>query len=478
MRFVFIALALVSLLVGCADRISREVVCDDGIDDDGNGITDCLDPACSGHPSCGSSPNACSERVAHDVSCGQLLLSSTRGAMAGLPAYGCAEERLLEGPELVYRFVTPVIGQYRASVTAGELAVLTDGPTGCDPAECLSQGAEVVFPSAPGNVIFLVVDGTEAVDFQLAITCPDAISGETLCADGLDNDVDGANDCEDPDCVRAPECSGPTECSAAEQLTCGVPVSGVGHTQSSLAFYQCDADAEPMPYPETVVAFEAPSAGTYRFRLAGDGSAIHELVLMPSACRNTSCDSVGPESQWTMNAGETVFLAIEGPSDVGWTLIADCPIAQEPGACEATAELSCGETIQVMASGSGPISYSCDGAEEQLGPEAIAVFRAVEAVSVGFSASVVEGPPASQSLHAAWPLLVLGGAGDACMPTQCLDFDEAARVDLAAGEAVWLVADGDIGEEVVSATMHADCSDGGPGQCPALEPASCGATVS
>jgi len=457
------------------------LVCDDNFDDDRNGLVDCQDPNCASFPSCGQSSNACDEVIISDISCGQTISDTTAAGASRMHWYGCREDTPFLGPEVVYRFVPPVSGIYHVSTTHGEVIALTDGPRGCDPAECLAMGAQTSFLAGPTAVTYLVVDGVSAGDFALTVTCPAGIVGETLCDDGKDNDGDQTADCDDPDCATAPACGGAVACVTEQTFGCGTPAAGVHDGTDDIRFYQCDEDLEPMPYSETVLRFDAPHAGNYRFWLNGDGGAKHELVLLgetdDKTCSPTRCDTIGPELLWVMGQGESVYIAVEGPPGESWSVTADCPAPPDPSveSCDPGGTLQCEAPLILTPQQGGPSAYSCDSTGDYSGPQAVAQFTASTFTDLALSVSAVEGPPADRS-ESPWSHVLLKDQGAGCATDTCIDDGKETRVTLQPGETVYVVADSGAGDEVTEVTFNAECSDPFD-SCLADESISCGGAV-
>jgi hypothetical protein len=175
-------------------------ICNDGLDNDGNSLTDCADPACAGQrcrpdPStftCDSN-NACTCNGVADpppeTNCGNHSDDDCDGLI------DCADPDC-EGKDCD-PLADPDAGVASRCLCQGLSAHEldcgnhhdddSDGKTDCDDPDC---------------------DGKECNDIQKGCTCA-MVAGdgglvrgktETNCADGIDNDGDGLRDCLDPDC--------------------------------------------------------------------------------------------------------------------------------------------------------------------------------------------------------------------------------------------------------------------------------------
>ena len=118
-------------------------------------------------------------------------------------------------PDLSFRWVAPMSARYRFAATSEEfepVVGLRVGDCGSREADCASTGAgpsaSVSRELSAGTPVIVVVDGRGAAGgrFVLGIELT-AVSEAGLCGDAVDNDRDGATDCDDPDCAEAVECA-------------------------------------------------------------------------------------------------------------------------------------------------------------------------------------------------------------------------------------------------------------------------------
>jgi hypothetical protein len=151
-------------------------ICDDGIDNNGNGFVDCDDWDCSNDPAC------------HESNCGD-----------GVDNDG-------------------------------------DGDTDCDDSDCLGT---VECPAPTENNDADCDDGIDN-DGDNLVDCEDpschghpdvTVCTETNCSDGVDNDLDGHTDCDDFDCLEAGACdSNPSVEAGVAACSDGVDNDGNGFT--------------------------------------------------------------------------------------------------------------------------------------------------------------------------------------------------------------------------------------------------------
>jgi len=103
-----------------------------------------------------------------------------------------------------------------------------DGATDCDDSDC--EHVLPCYEAACGDTVDNDADGTtDCADPDCGATEPCI---ETSCADSIDNDNDGATDCADSQCAAAASCL-PAACASVAALTCGqtkdVSISSTNH---------------------------------------------------------------------------------------------------------------------------------------------------------------------------------------------------------------------------------------------------------
>jgi hypothetical protein len=141
----------------CDGGVCRESNCEDGIDNDNNGLTDCADPNCPGR--------ACAAADA-GVNCGTAWTPIDAGCVVD---GGCA---------------TADGGTDAGAPDAGA----ADGGGGDGGTDA---GVDAGF--CPGGL----ADAGVCPGFISSLAC---VPRETICNDGIDNDGDGLTDCADSDC--------------------------------------------------------------------------------------------------------------------------------------------------------------------------------------------------------------------------------------------------------------------------------------
>ncbi len=206
-------------------------ICDGGIDEDLDGLTDYFDPDCWGDALCPEQngdtcqgPLALLEGpvVLNALPVGVRVTGSTLG-MADDFTYECGGDVY---PDVVYSFVLGTPAVVTAALTPADAlsrATLTLVKQFCvdgDVLDCEFGPVPEVGGGLMPGAYFLVVNqahGAYTLDVQFVL--PDG--AEAACDDSLDNDLDGLADCDDPDCYVDEFCVGKT-CETALPLTDGV----------------------------------------------------------------------------------------------------------------------------------------------------------------------------------------------------------------------------------------------------------------
>jgi len=204
--------AIILLFFACSFLYAQEstaLLCADGIDNDNNGFTDCEDPSClnlllppdlNGCEVCGDGASFGDIVIAYNSGC-PISDDDTSGALGINDFVTGTDDRpayvfLGDGGYIRIGFTDNLLSNsgntdhdlWVFEVAFGELKFnevkLTDvkGDNDiCDPTN-IGPGADI-----------------DAICALTSIDIPEATN--TLCKDGIDNDMDGFIDCEDPDCL-------------------------------------------------------------------------------------------------------------------------------------------------------------------------------------------------------------------------------------------------------------------------------------
>ena len=178
------------------DPACRETICDDGIDNNGNGWTDCEDFDCQSSGDCReNTPALCSDNIDNDgdgdTDCVDWSCKHNPDVLA---AGTCSEES----------------GNAQCSDTNDNDG---DSFVDCDDWSCEFDPSVTVCATALENTAAVCNDNidndgdnyTDCSDFscQYAGVCPNVESTDAECGDGIDNDGDQHTDCDDWSCQRS-----------------------------------------------------------------------------------------------------------------------------------------------------------------------------------------------------------------------------------------------------------------------------------
>jgi hypothetical protein len=180
--------------------------CTNGRDDDRDGLADCADPDCRMEPTC--APSCVTTDLASAMG-----FSVARGTTVGTGDDLMGSCGSSTGPDLAFTWTAPISATYVFdtidSVYDTVLYVRDVSCTGrelaCDDDAAGMLQSRVMLDLRAGQVVVIVVDGFGGAEgeFELDISA----SSETgLCANGADDDLDGASDCADMDCAGRPPC--------------------------------------------------------------------------------------------------------------------------------------------------------------------------------------------------------------------------------------------------------------------------------
>ena len=172
----------------CAYRIATfgaceppETICDDGLDQDGDGATDCADDNCSADPVC--------QCTLVGADCNPLLPPCCGGSRCDGPTQRCVPAT--------------------ETGCGNEIDDDLDDKIDCVDEDCAANPTCQCIPS--GSDCRPDMDCCSGRCWGPTQTC--APHSEINCNDAADDDFDGKTDCADEDCADSPSCQAPT-CSA------------------------------------------------------------------------------------------------------------------------------------------------------------------------------------------------------------------------------------------------------------------------
>jgi hypothetical protein len=277
-------------------------LCNDRIDNDGDGLIDCADPDCSGVAGCAAT--AC----VPDVDLGMIgpgtMVSQVVDVTAGRDIYKTKCGRG-NGKEQVLRFTatTPMGLFISCSETGSQVLQLTQqigvldtcdaNPFNCADPSLLTFGCNFVMQGLqPGNWN-LIVEGFElgsegTVNLTLGGVSP---TNSEICDNHIDDDGDGAIDCADRKCVTSPLCA-QFRCQSDHSLgllplngtatTVPVTTTGAGDNQQVMC-------ASGMGGQDQVIDLQLPGTADLRLQWAQLGN--HDFELFTDEGILFACDS-------------------------------------------------------------------------------------------------------------------------------------------------------------------------------------------
>ncbi len=200
---------------------SKVEICDNGVDDDGNGLTDCADLACKNDPSC------VTEECNPDINLGTLVVggpshhanfdthSSSNRNHPTCAGTSTGDDEVVE---VTLAQTAGILVQWTQTGDHVITVFKMPGPgQACDAIQqsCYypggASGGQVAFsPRSPGSYLLIfkaVRAGSEGViDINVSAF---QNQGTEICNNGIDDDGDGLVDCNDPDCFGVGSCRPP-----------------------------------------------------------------------------------------------------------------------------------------------------------------------------------------------------------------------------------------------------------------------------
>lgn len=289
------------------------------------GTLHCDEPGCDAGQVCGA---------VNTGQCGTCAVEEDLGSAlpvhrSGDPKHYGMDTVLREYVLTTFTWTAPRRGPYVISnAGSGSKTWLRVRAGGCNGAEVPGPTKELpdrYFLEAGQTVhVSLFGDGywrnAEHVFFQLHIAewTPDGEQGR--CGDRLDNDGDGAMDCQEAECASTPECRQGSACADVD-LGAELPVThGTDGFRRERGYDLFETACGPLQSDERVFRWTAPRAGAYVFQIPTSAGALS----LWDGCggQRLACDVKyrpdGPVSRMepvlvrTMARGESVLIVVEG----------------------------------------------------------------------------------------------------------------------------------------------------------------------
>jgi hypothetical protein len=244
-----LALAMLGPLSGCALinaasggecvlEPGQEECCDDGEDNDGDGMTDCGDPACFGSEDCGGSGGGGNCQItSSSIHVGEPPIEN-------MTVNTCDQTFVLNDPHTcgpaqnvaVIQFHSPIARQQEICVNydVGGTGSLSADRCGDSEGECISLTGSCVSLNLEQRDYFLVVPsstGPGCGDLQITVHDPGGGGGGSeICLNGADDNAAGGTDCEDGVCRAGGACNHPFggQCDGVDnENIAGFPVASI-----------------------------------------------------------------------------------------------------------------------------------------------------------------------------------------------------------------------------------------------------------
>ena len=200
--------------------------CQNGTDDDLDGLTDCEDPDCSADPGCIPFPgDECTDALPVFEGLNSLDTSGASDSSESVPACGSFLGAMSN--DTWYQYVASATGVLTVSAcdmgafdsgiviysgSCGALSMISCSGEGCNPlaasvSASVNAGQQILIRFGAANT-------GQSVTGNLQVTLE--IPQPEDCQNGIDDDLDGLIDCLDTDCSSDPVCT----CDAITNLTC------------------------------------------------------------------------------------------------------------------------------------------------------------------------------------------------------------------------------------------------------------------
>ncbi|HXU68272.1 MAG TPA: hypothetical protein VN947_03035 [Polyangia bacterium] len=328
-------------------------ICNNGIDDDDDGLVDCKDPDCASFPGCQphmcdpNNPDCTDPMCVDNPKCQNLKCMPTVDFGTLMPT-GSSSTRMESTTGTTDVAVTPcapggggeVVGEFTLTGSAdltlawsqqkGEDHVFglflagVNQACGANPIDCVdpkeAQTGLHTFPSLPGGHYYVITQAFEKAGQGPVTVTLSTPSMKEICNNGVDDNGNGLIDCADADCVNDPNCVD-QECKPdfnVGALVVNGPSKNVSF-DTSAADANNDVSCEGAPGGKDVVVhfvLSEPAGILLRWDQTGDHVVALENMPPPGeACDSDQVDCYDPsgrtqdEVAWGEKpAGEYLFI--------------------------------------------------------------------------------------------------------------------------------------------------------------------------
>ena len=311
--------------------IPPESNCDDGLDDNNDGLTDCDDPSCVLTTTCSPTCSPTAALVCGENQAGQ---NDGEGSTQVFASYGC-NDYLYTGPEVAYSisvekptYVTVTLEDESDNT---DVLVLNSQDGGCFSESCIASGLkDAVFLAQANTSYFVVVDGYEGAigNYTLNTHCEECVpncSGKVCGDDGCGGSCGECQPGETCQLGQAACVVVPSESTCGGAVTVSVPYFDFGDTTDAFDSYGAlGLGCEPAGASgghDVVYTLTPTSTDIFRIRLE---ELIFDAVIyivsdcgdMDSSCV-TGLDAPDEESlEVGLQAGTTYFIVVDGTDEL------------------------------------------------------------------------------------------------------------------------------------------------------------------
>ncbi len=368
-----------------------EANCTNGLDDDSDGLIDCADFDCFFHPACLVPPEAdCDNNVDDDLD-GLIDCSDPDCAadpLCNIPGVetNCANGLDDDGDGLVDCGDGDCTADPNCNVVPFEISCTdnidndADGLVDCGDPDCAAfPGCVFGAETACANGIDDDADGLTDCNDSDCAAHPSCAHGEIDCDDGVDNDGDGRIDCADGDCSADIACVDPGTCSPIGNIGCGDVIVGSNDMPGSTDQQDVYCGYNPGGWhgPEVSWIFTPDYDGQVEITLTGLTADLDIQALVDDGgCDQNDCEANGwnpppqPESMdWYAFAGEPYYILIDGWQGAvsNFTMTVSCTPSSESDCADgidndADGQLDCAD-IDCLGSAACPELSCGDGVD-------------------------------------------------------------------------------------------------------------------
>ncbi len=319
----------------------KQELCHNGIDDDGNGLIDCADPACFSDPGCGAPvcmPDVnlgtlhLGQQASTQVNTQQGILNEQLTCAKGGGKAKIVEVTLAENAGMGFQCTDTGQNVLGLFAQAGPRDSCDKTEVDCADPGVIPFGCDYEIPNLQPGTYYVIVEafkaGTEGVvDLTISSIKDRALE---ICNNGIDDDKDGFTDCADRKCATSPYCIN-KQCKADASIDPMpisanplMPVYKLVQTAGQQVSAQPPCEAQPGG-GDAVVYINLPGQANLRVDYAQVGS--HVFALYPDIGNGLICEAAPAQACTPSNGAQagTVTYAALPPGEYWFIVAADKP---------------------------------------------------------------------------------------------------------------------------------------------------------